>query len=115
MLRRAVTFAERAGRLPDVAVADGLRLLSGVSSNIGSGVEGESTGLAGSRPVPKGKKRRHPVARCCAEGGRGVAERHPVLEGGEKDWSDTEGVAGDRYKGDKGVAGDDAELLAEGV
>jgi hypothetical protein len=90
-------------------------LFSGVSSNLGSGVKGESAGLAGSRPGPKGKKRRHPLARCWAEGGRGVAGRPSVLESGEKDWSDTEGVAGDMYEGDIGVAGDDAELLAEGV
>ncbi len=112
MLRRAVTFAERAGRLPDGAVADGLRSLSGVSSNIGSEVGG--VGTTGSRPATNGRYRRHPDTRCCAEGGRGVAGRCSVLEGGEKNWSDTEGVAGDRYEGDKGVAGEDTELV-EGV
>ncbi len=113
MLRRAVTFADRAGRLPEEVVADGLRSLSGKSSNIASA--GEGVGMTGSRPATNGKYRRHPDTRCCAEGGRGVAGRCSVLEGGEKDWSDTEGVAGDRYEGDKGDAGVEAELLEEGV
>jgi hypothetical protein len=41
--------------------------------------------------------------------------RRSVLEGDEKDWSVEEGDTGDRYEGDKLEAGDDAELLAEGV
>ncbi len=54
MLRRAVTFAERAGRLPKVAVAGELGLRSGVPSDIGSGVEGEDV-VAACWPAPNGK------------------------------------------------------------
>ena len=53
ILRRAVTFADRAGRLLEVAFAGELGFCSGVSS-IMSGLEGEGVDT-GWRPAPNGK------------------------------------------------------------